>query len=106
VEGATAATVLYFGPDQSYCLPVLENAGHRIDNAISIRRAIRSPVDQRPFCRIDGGCRRKTVHEAVHITRADTLSPIIFFPGRSTRDYVIKLDLVVSPFVPPEQWSG
>ncbi len=100
-----AARVIHVGADNCHRLPVLENAGYRIDLCASIpqlRDALESedPPDAVLISEGDGGAHQ----DAVALARAHLAAPIILF-RETQRDYSESaFDLVIPVLDPPRTW--
>jgi hypothetical protein len=100
-----AARVVHFGIDKCHRLNLLKRAGYAVDTCnslVQLRHALQSEIDADVVMMSDDdGC---VPSDAIALTHAESLIPVIFFPSSDRSEETAWFDLVVPTFTPPEDW--
>jgi hypothetical protein len=104
-ENDMAARVIHFGVDKCHRLNVLKRAGYAVDacsSLVQLRHALQSEIDADVVMMSDDD--GSVPSEAIALTHAESLIPVIFFPSTDRSEETAGFDLVVPTFTPPEDW--
>jgi hypothetical protein len=100
-----AARVIHFGVDKCHRLNVLKRDGYAVDacsSLVQLRHALQSEIDADVVMMSDDD--GFVPSQAIAMTHAESLIPVIFFPSTDRSEETTCFDLVVPTFTPPEDW--
>lgn len=102
---STAATIIYFGPDDSLRIPVLARAGFRVSGCESVAelsRLLQAAPDTEAV--IFGEAPGEPANDAADEAREKSKALRILFQHPASASSEPKFDLVILPATPPERW--